>query len=219
MCLLLASGAAARAQEFVRRATADGKPDLNGIWQAVGAAHWDVEAHNAREGPVRRAGRARRHSRRSRRGRGRRDPVPALGAGEASGEPRRLAEARSRDQVLHARHPSRHLHAVPVPDRADTDGDPDGVRVRRREPHRVHGSTRLREPRRHVDGALARPLGGGDAGGRRHQPGARHLARQLGQLPQREAARGRALHREEPRTTCSTRSRSRTRRCTRVRGR
>jgi len=28
--------------------TASGKPDLNGIWQALGNAHWDIEAHMAR---------------------------------------------------------------------------------------------------------------------------------------------------------------------------
>ena len=30
----------------IRRA-ADAKPDLSGIWQAVGAAHWDIEPHAA----------------------------------------------------------------------------------------------------------------------------------------------------------------------------
>ena len=29
-----------------------GNPDLNGIWQALGTAHWDLEAHAARAGPV-----------------------------------------------------------------------------------------------------------------------------------------------------------------------
>ena len=29
-----------------------GKPDLNGIWQALGSAHWDLEAHAARAGPL-----------------------------------------------------------------------------------------------------------------------------------------------------------------------
>ncbi len=28
--------------------TADGKPDLNGIWQALNTANWDIEAHTAR---------------------------------------------------------------------------------------------------------------------------------------------------------------------------
>jgi hypothetical protein len=32
--------------------TADGKPDLNGIWQAMGTAHWDLLDHHARSGPV-----------------------------------------------------------------------------------------------------------------------------------------------------------------------
>ena len=30
--------------------TAAGRPDLNGIWQAIGTAHWDLEAHSARAG-------------------------------------------------------------------------------------------------------------------------------------------------------------------------
>ncbi len=31
--------------------TAHGDPDLNGIWQALGTAHWELEAHSARQGP------------------------------------------------------------------------------------------------------------------------------------------------------------------------
>jgi hypothetical protein len=30
----------------------DGTPDLNGIWQAVGTAHWNLQDHSARSGPV-----------------------------------------------------------------------------------------------------------------------------------------------------------------------
>src|SRR5262249_41517809 len=30
--------------------TPDRKPDLNGIWQVLGTAHWNVEAHSASEG-------------------------------------------------------------------------------------------------------------------------------------------------------------------------
>src|SRR5688572_3349589 len=30
----------------------DGKPNLNGIWQAINSAHWDIEAHSAAPGPV-----------------------------------------------------------------------------------------------------------------------------------------------------------------------
>src|SRR5262245_20406225 len=32
--------------------TADGKPNLNGIWQAVNTANWDIQDHPARQGPV-----------------------------------------------------------------------------------------------------------------------------------------------------------------------
>lgn len=32
--------------------TADGKPDLNGIWEAMGTAHWNLEPHNAQAGPL-----------------------------------------------------------------------------------------------------------------------------------------------------------------------
>jgi len=32
--------------------TADGKPDLNGIWQAVNTANWNIQDHSAAAGPV-----------------------------------------------------------------------------------------------------------------------------------------------------------------------
>lgn len=32
--------------------TPDGDPDFNGIWQALGSAHWDLEDHAARQGPA-----------------------------------------------------------------------------------------------------------------------------------------------------------------------
>ena len=32
--------------------TPDGKPNLNGIWQAVNTANWDIQDHAARQGPV-----------------------------------------------------------------------------------------------------------------------------------------------------------------------
>jgi hypothetical protein len=32
--------------------TADGKPNLNGVWQAVNTASWDLQDHAARSGPV-----------------------------------------------------------------------------------------------------------------------------------------------------------------------
>src|ERR1700726_1887196 len=32
--------------------TADGKPNLNGIWQAINEADWDIEGHSAAPGRV-----------------------------------------------------------------------------------------------------------------------------------------------------------------------
>src|SRR4029077_19583278 len=42
------------AQTPVYRAprTADGKPNLNGIWQALNTADWDLQGHAAGKGPV-----------------------------------------------------------------------------------------------------------------------------------------------------------------------
>jgi hypothetical protein len=42
----------AQAQTYKAPRTADGKPDLNGIWQAVNTANWDIQDHPARMGPV-----------------------------------------------------------------------------------------------------------------------------------------------------------------------
>ncbi|MDX1382489.1 MAG: hypothetical protein R3190_02540 [Thermoanaerobaculia bacterium] len=39
-------------QDYKAPRTPDGKPDLNGIWQALGSAHWDIEGHAARMGPI-----------------------------------------------------------------------------------------------------------------------------------------------------------------------
>src|SRR4051812_18171105 len=45
-----AQPAAARPAAGLPR-TDDGKPNLNGIWQSINSANWDVEAHNAEAGP------------------------------------------------------------------------------------------------------------------------------------------------------------------------
>ena len=39
-------------QNYQAERTAFGAPDLNGIWQAVGAHNWDIEPHAASHGPV-----------------------------------------------------------------------------------------------------------------------------------------------------------------------
>src|SRR5580765_3966537 len=43
---------AAQAPAYRAPRTKDGKPNLNGIWQAVNSANWDLEGHGAAPGPV-----------------------------------------------------------------------------------------------------------------------------------------------------------------------
>ena len=49
---LALTSAAASPPEYQAPRTPDGHPDLNGIWQALGTAHWDIEGHAARPGPI-----------------------------------------------------------------------------------------------------------------------------------------------------------------------
>ena len=57
LALVLAAGCTPPPAEPVSDAyavprTPDGDPDYNGIWQALGSAHWDLEDHAARQGPA-----------------------------------------------------------------------------------------------------------------------------------------------------------------------
>ena len=44
--------AAGQARTYKAPRTADGKPNLSGIWQALNEANWDIEGHAAAPGPV-----------------------------------------------------------------------------------------------------------------------------------------------------------------------
>ena len=44
--------AAGAAGSYRAPRTADGRPDLSGIWQAINTAEWDIQAHDAKPGPL-----------------------------------------------------------------------------------------------------------------------------------------------------------------------
>ena len=55
ICMTLLSLSSLTAAQDIPR-TADGRPDFNGIWQAINTANWDVEPHAANFGPLVAAG-------------------------------------------------------------------------------------------------------------------------------------------------------------------
>ena len=103
--VVAATAVAAEAPKIPR--TKDGKPDLNGIWQTLNSANYDLEPHAARaalahgSGSIRtgagaasrRAGRRGFRTRGPRRRRRRLDPVQARSARKEEGEPEELAHA------------------------------------------------------------------------------------------------------------------------------
>ena len=50
--LLAATHIAAQAPAYRAPRAPDGKPNLNGIWQALNTADWDLQGHAAAKGPV-----------------------------------------------------------------------------------------------------------------------------------------------------------------------
>ena len=53
LTMVFSVGAATVAgQDYMAPRTAFGTPDLNGIWQAIGSHHWNIEPHAASHGPV-----------------------------------------------------------------------------------------------------------------------------------------------------------------------
>ena len=45
--MLAALVALAAGKASAQPARIEGKPDLNGVWQAIGTAHWDIQDHPA----------------------------------------------------------------------------------------------------------------------------------------------------------------------------
>jgi hypothetical protein len=99
-----------------------GKPNLNGLWQAVNTANWNIQDHPASQGPVIALGAAFSVPE----GRG---VVEGKSARAEETERSKLDDARSRAQVLPPRRPARHVHALSLPDRPDAGRHPDRLRV------------------------------------------------------------------------------------------
>ena len=158
--LLAAGPAAAQSADFEPPRLSNGNPDLNGIWQALNAAHYDVEPHIARPAMQLRQGP--------------RSPLPdvpvlrlgavgavpgSMGVIEGGGRIPYTAEARARKEENQANWidrdpeikcympgvPARHLHALPVPDLPEREQRLHRLRVRRRRARHLPGGRRPAE--------------------------------------------------------------------------
>ena len=99
--------------------TADGRPDLSGVWQAVNTAAWDLEAHHAtKDAPA---------------GLGVVDggeiPYQPWAAAKRDENFANRANGRSGREVPSPWRASRHVSAVPVPDSSERRTHCDRVRV------------------------------------------------------------------------------------------
>ena len=91
----------------------DGKPNLNGVWESIGTANWDLQDHSPAPGPIWQLGAIGSDPRRPGRGRRQRDPVQARRARTEKEEQGQLARRGSGSQVLHAGDPARDLQPFP----------------------------------------------------------------------------------------------------------
>ena len=221
---------AARAQTQVKGGSEDpplrdrpariaGRPNFNGIWQAVNTAYWNLESHSAEalnEFPT--ARRDRRDSGGPERRARRDDSVQARRAREAQREPREVAGGGSRSEVLHARRAARHVPQHAVPDFPGRRRSADGLPVRGGEPRHLHDRSHGAASR-FLDGQVDGRVGGRRAG-RHHEMAERPVVAGSGRQSCQQPVDGhRALQAAGAEPPLGTRRRWTTRRHTRARGR
>ena len=208
--VLTALVAADQTPGYIPPRTPDGKPDLNGIWQALNTANYDLQAHSARAAMAMRPGPA--------------GPIPAAGvlplgavgavpAGlwvvegdeipyQPGPRPRRsrtprTGPVRPRDQVLPAGRAARDVHAVPFQIVQNERfilfayEYASAVRV-------IHMTDPGPPPIDTWMGQSRRPLGGRHARRRRDGLQRSGVVRSRRELRQRVAARRRAIHAHRP---------------------
>ena len=99
----------------------DGHPNLNGIWQSLNTANWDIQEHAARSGPVVALGAIGAVPPGLGVVEGNELPYLPAAASEKEGKLRKPPDRRSGGQVLHAGRAARHLYALSVPDHSDAE--------------------------------------------------------------------------------------------------
>ena len=171
--------------------TPDGQPDLQGIWQVLNTAAWDIQDHGASLG------------------------VPAgQGVVEGNEIPYQPAALAKKQENFKNRAtldpetkcylpgvPAHHLHAVSVSDRSAGRQGRDPLRVRAR--HSLHLHERESASPwadRLVDGRFARPLGGEYPRRRRDRFQRPDVVRSRREFSQRRLARRRALYADRARS-------------------
>jgi hypothetical protein len=111
--------------------TADGKPDLQGVWQALNTAAWDIQDHAAGLGVP--AGQSVVE--------GNEIPYqPWAAARKKDNFEKRLTEDPIRE-VLSAGRAAHHVHAAPISNLSDARDHGDPLRVRPRRANDLYGST------------------------------------------------------------------------------
>ena len=179
LCALLVAGrSAAPVLEAQTRPgaiprTADGKPNLQGIWKAAGGAAADLTKGVVEGGEI---------------------PYQPCGREEAGRELRDAGHRRPARELLPARRAPHHVHGAPVSDLPDERAVAMTFEWSLVHPTIYTNGSKPAGRHRVLDGRLARPLGRRHARRRRHQPQRPHLVRHVGQLSQRGAAARRALH-------------------------